>query len=351
MKKIISFLFLLAVAAFTFYSGVELDFDGITSAAVVENVIGDQGSIELYFCPREDCEGALVRFIDSATTSVHCALFDIGLESVQNKLLEKSAVMDVKIVTDNDYIKKFNHPFVKEDKWGLMHNKFCIIDGKKVSSGSMNPTNNGAHKNNNNLLLIESSVIASNYEAEFQEMWNGTFKKGNRVNSPVVDVNGITVKTYFCPDDNCAMRIKEELNKATKSIHFMTFSFTHEGIANVLLLKDAEGVDVRGVMEARQVTKYSKFSVLENYIDVVKDSNKQNMHHKVYEGTPYAECPKLGQLHHKVFIIDGETVITGSMNPSANGDSRNDENVLIIHNEEIAQRFLDEFDCIYARNT
>ena len=48
-------------------------------------------------------------------------------------------------------------------------------------------------------------------------------------------------------------------------------------------------------------------------------------------------------MHHKVFIIDNETVITGSYNPTSGGDERNDENMLIIHDKSIADAFLREF--------
>ncbi len=317
------------------YLGIDLgEITGkVKGESEVDSFVCDKGNITIYFCPGNDCEGALVEFIDSAEKSVYCALFDIGLESVQEKLLEKAKEMEVRVVTDNDYLKKFNHSFVRADKWGLMHNKFCVIDGKKVSTGSMNPTENGAFKNNNNLLLINSEVLASNYLAEFGEMWNGTFKKGERVLNPAVQIGGINVENYFCPEDNCAEQVKEELKKAKESIYLMTFSFTHEGIANVLLIKNSEGVEIKGVMEARQITEYSKFKVLEYQgVEVVKDGNKGNM-------------------HHKVFIIDGETVVTGSFNPSAGGDSRNDENILIIHDERIASKFLEEFEKVYGEAT
>ena len=48
-------------------------------------------------------------------------------------------------------------------------------------------------------------------------------------------------------------------------------------------------------------------------------------------------------MHHKVCIIDEKIVVTGSFNPTGSGDYRNDENILIIHNEEIAKRFVEEF--------
>jgi len=72
------------------------------------------------------------------------------------------------------------------------------------------------------------------------------------------------------------------------------------------------------------------------------------MHHNITLSIDY--CPKLGLLHHKVFIIDGETVITGSMNPTNAGDELNDENILIIHDRNIASSYIEEFNCIWARN-
>jgi len=237
--------------------------------------------------------------------------------------------MEVEIVTDDSYLKEFNRSFVKADRSGLMHNKFCIIDGKRVSSGSMNPTDNDAHKNNNNLLLIHSKSLAGNYEDEFQELWKGVFKKGRKVANPSIDLSGILIQNYFCPEDHCADMVKEELKKAQHSIYFMTFSFTHEGISNTILFQYSQNVSVKGVMEVRQIDKDSAYKVLAYQTGAVrKDGNKYN-------------------LHHKVFIIDEATVVTGSFNPSKNGDTRNDENLLIIHDKAIAARYVNEFEQVW----
>ena len=53
-------------------------------------------------------------------------------------------------------------------------------------------------------------------------------------------------------------------------------------------------------------------------------------------------------MHHKVFIIDEEIVITGSYNPTSSGTKRNDENLLIIHDKEIANEFTQEFEKVWA---
>jgi len=332
MKKKLLFALLFILLTVGAYSYLDNPFE--TDRVLTSSFVKDEGDIEVHFCPEDDCEKALLEAIDSAQISLHCALFDIGLQSLQEKLLEKSSMIDVKIVTDNDYFHKLNHAFVRKDSWGLMHNKFCIIDSNKMFTGSMNPTDNGVRKNNNNFLVITSKVLSSNYESEFQEMWEGNFKGGGKVLNPLIkldniELGDIEIKNYFCPEDNCAYHVKEELKKAEKSIHFMTFSFTNEGIANILLLKNMEGVEIYGIMEARQVTKYSQFErLLHNGINVVKDSNPNNM-------------------HHKVFIIDGRIVITGSFNPTNNGDKGNDENVLIIESEKIANMFEEEFRKIW----
>ncbi len=214
-----------------------------------------------------------------------------------------------------------------------MHNKFCIVDSKKVTTGSMNPTPNDANKNNNNLLIFSSKIISQNYEDEFNELWQGTFKKGVSVKAPRILLENIFVETYFCPEDNCAFRTKEALKNAQQSIYFMTFSFTHEGIANILLLKNAEGINVKGVVERRQTSEYSQHTRLQDAgVDVQIDGNKNTM-------------------HHKVFIIDEEIVVTGSFNPTEGGDTRNDENVVIIKNKEIAKRFVTEFEKVYGEAT
>jgi phosphatidylserine/phosphatidylglycerophosphate/cardiolipin synthase-like enzyme len=56
-----------------------------------------------------------------------------------------------------------------------------------------------------------------------------------------------------------------------------------------------------------------------------------------------------GQMHHKIMIIDESTVIVGSYNFSSSAETRNDEYLLVIYNEEIAAQFLEEFKRIYGQ--
>jgi len=53
-------------------------------------------------------------------------------------------------------------------------------------------------------------------------------------------------------------------------------------------------------------------------------------------------------MHHKVLIIDRQIVVTGSYNFSRNAEERNDENILVIYNTDIAEAFLEEFARVQA---
>ena len=108
----------------------------------------------------------------------------------------------------------------------------------------------------------------------------------------------------------------------------MTFSFTHERIADAILFN--KKAEIKGLFEKLSGTsKYSQYNRLKDFgLDVKVDKNPKNM-------------------HHKVFIIDNITVITGSFNPSLNAENRNDENILIIHDKDIAKRYIEEFQRLF----
>ena len=86
-------------------------------------------------------------------------------------------------------------------------------------------------------------------------------------------------------------------------------------------------------MDADQVksnigTEFDPFS--QAGLDVLRDGNK-------------------GLMHHKVIIIDENTVIFGSYNFTNSAETKNDENLIVVYNKEIAAQFLAEFQRVYAQ--
>ncbi len=307
-------------------SGVK---DKITGGAIIEIPEESNSSIDLYFCPVDDCEGELIKTIEMASKKLHCAFYDVDLTGVKNALIPvKEKGVDVKLVVDADNFEFFEELdwAMPDDRSAIMHNKFCIVDDTIVWTGSVNPTYRGTKKNNNNALRIKSVELAANYEDEFDEMWNGGFGRGPEVEEPIIVLDGMRVENYFCPEDWCANKVLKILEGANKSIDFMTFSFTHDELGDAVIDKFESGIKVRGVFEKSQNNKYNEYSkMVAEGMDVTWDGNGANM-------------------HHKVFIVDRSIVVTGSFNPSKNGDTRNDENVLIIYDSSIAERYLKEFE-------
>ena len=320
-------------------TGMDIDIPETEQPAEIDNTIGggtdqETSAISAYLCATDDCEGLMIDFLSGAERSIHCAIYDLELEGIIDALNSKSADdgMDVKVVADDGYEPEgLTAEYILDTSSQYSHNKFCIVDGIRVWTGSMNPTERGVRGNDNNVVVIESTVLAGNYEDEFEELWGGEFGKGGEpVENPIVDVGGVVVENYFCPEDDCSGQLIDEIRDAETSVHFMTFSFTHEDIANALLELDTD-VLIRGVFENSQAgSQYSQFDRLSGFgLDVVKDGNGYTM-------------------HHKVFIIDNATVVTGSFNPTKSGDEKNDENFVIIHDAGIASLFLSEFDRVYA---
>src|SRR3989344_7159031 len=118
-----------------------------TGQAAAEIPSEQTDRFDIYFCPRHNCTKALAETIEDAKSYVHCSFFDIDLPEVIHALTKKSKDADVKIVVDNENYGEITGPGVKQDTSSqYSHNKFCIIDGKTITTGSMNPTKNDAYK-------------------------------------------------------------------------------------------------------------------------------------------------------------------------------------------------------------
>ncbi|HET7011038.1 MAG TPA: phospholipase D-like domain-containing protein, partial [Anaerolineales bacterium] len=125
-------------------------------------------------------------------------------------------------------------------------------------------------------------------------------------------------------------RLVELLGQARSSIDVMAFAFTSESIADAILERAASGVRVRIVMDEDQAanlgSQYGRF--LEAGLDVRLDGNPNKM-------------------HHKVIIIDGAIVVTGSYNFSRSAEEFNDENLVIVRDPGVAAAFQEEFERVF----
>jgi len=292
-------------------------------------------------------DGPLVEAIDAARLSIDLAIYSISLNSVRYALIRAhERGVNVRMVmesnnmdrSDAQYLLEAGVPIVGDNRAGLMHDKFMVIDRSEVWLGSMNFTDSGTYDDNNNMIRIYSTELAENYSVEFNEMFERDLFGPDvlaETPNPSIKLDGTRVDTYFSPDDQVLTMLYNLLSEADESIYFLAFSFTSNELGEIVRTQADAGLEIRGVMDREQVasntgTEYDPFRQAE--LDVREDGND-------------------GQMHHKVFIVDEKIVVIGSYNFSRSAEERNDENTIIVYNEKIAEFFVEEFERVYAQAT
>jgi len=99
----------------------------------------------------------------------------------------------------------------------------------------------------------------------------------------------------------------------------MIYGFTLDALADALIRAAERGVDVKVLIEAESAgwkgSEHEK--LIAHGVDVKLDSNPDLM-------------------HHKVMVIDGRIVVTGSYNWTWSAEKNNDENILVVEDPEAA---------------
>jgi phosphatidylserine/phosphatidylglycerophosphate/cardiolipin synthase-like enzyme len=274
---------------------------------------------------------------------VDVAAYSLNLWSIRDALIQaakRGVVVRMVMESDNmdtqevQQIQDAGIPVSGDQREGLMHNKFVVIDRFEVWTGSMNFTTNGAYLDNNNLIRLRSTQVAEDYTTKFNKMFeDNLFGPNTRAATPKSNykIDGTLVEIYFSPEDGVAAHLLNLIQGAQESIYFMAYSFTANDLGDAITQRAADGLTVAGIMDDSQInsnqgTEYDAF--MQGGLDVRRDGNA-------------------GQMHHKVIIIDRSIVITGSYNFSASAEEQNDENVVIIHSPEAAAKYLDEFQVVY----
>ena len=136
----------------------------------------------------------------------------------------------------------------------------------------------------------------------------------------------------FSATEDCESVLIGLIKNARKSVHVMIYSFTLDELSEALIEAKNRGVDVKVVIERENAygrgSEYQK--LLEAGVEVKLDGN-----------------PSL--MHHKVMIIDGEVVVTGSYNWSWSAENRNDENLVVIEDSELASLYEEEFQRVWGQ--
>jgi phosphatidylserine/phosphatidylglycerophosphate/cardiolipin synthase-like enzyme len=298
----------------------------------------------------------LVALIDGATVSLDIAAYDFGLGNVADAVIRaKDRGVTVRMVTDTDNIENpalqkvigAGVPVVGDQRRALMHNKFAVIDGRIVMTGAWNFAERDTYRHNNNSVIFHSTDLAENFTNEFEKMFVGRRfgpAKPKDVPHPVIERDGIRVETYYSAQQAIEPVLIERVRSARSSIAFLAFSFTLDDLAAALEAQRRSGVGVWGVFESTgSQTQFSEFTKLQKLTPV----SAQPPFPGCVEGPSVVQDGNPFLMHHKVFVIDEQTVIFGSFNFTANAERDNDEALLIVDDPALARSFLAEFCRVY----
>jgi phospholipase D len=140
--------------------------------------------------------------------------------------------------------------------------------------------------------------------------------------SPIA-IGSSEIDLCFTPPSGCAKVISNLILQANKSIYVQAYGITSEEIARELIAAHKRGVNVRILLDKSNLhDKYSRMKEMQDAgIEVSIDKVS-------------------GIAHNKVIIIDLRLLVTGSFNFTKSADTRNAENVIIVNDKQIAERYL-----------
>lgn len=213
----------------------------------------------------------------------------------------------------------------------LIHDKYFIIDKKVVWTGSTNISSAGTGGYNTNVsAVIKSPEIAELYTYDFEKMFvKGLFHENKPILSKkkMLLEDSSIVDVFFSPNPAILDEgILPIINSAKEYVYVPIFYLTHQKIYDSLYDAKKRGVDARIILDAHSAT---------------------TQHSKVKEirelGIPIKVENWGGKMHMKSIVSDDTYIILGSCNFTNTGINKNDENLLVIRNTELAKGFKNKF--------
>ncbi len=179
----------LAVMASTAHAGVlsrlfeHVHNPFISSGSTSQTFAAQNLSVQAGFSPG-DAESLVVQAIDQAHASIRVAAYSFTSRPIARALMQAhKRGVDVKAVMDKSqsteryssarFLANVGIPVRIDSRYAIMHNKFLVIDGSTVETGSFNYTYAAARRNAENVLIVRGShQLAAVYERQWDRLWN-----------------------------------------------------------------------------------------------------------------------------------------------------------------------------------
>ncbi len=142
-------------------------------------------SYSVCFSPAGNCAAVISALIAEANSSIHIEIYTFTNTALADALVAaKDRGVDVEVFMDGSEADNDNIAVVSilnqggvplkiySPPNGIVHDKVAIIDDKIVITGSYNWSYSANDDNDENLLVLNSTSLASQYEANFESLWS-----------------------------------------------------------------------------------------------------------------------------------------------------------------------------------
>ena len=138
---------------------------------------------QVAFSPHAGATEAVVQVISEAKHSVHVAAYGFTSKPIAEALIqahqrgvEVEAVLDKSNATarytEATEVAASGIPVRVDYRYAIMHDKFIVVDGVTVETGSFNYSAGAEARNAENVLVLrEEPEVAGRYEAEWERLW------------------------------------------------------------------------------------------------------------------------------------------------------------------------------------
>jgi hypothetical protein len=191
-----SFLFQVIEGAETGRAQIEMSKGYVSALALRMNSSGVLSTISVsqpgyhtagtaaLFSPQGGVTQRIISGINNAQVSIDIAIYSFTSDAVRNALINaKNRGVEIRIIADSNQASGSGSEVATLEQagfqvkrsaggsGGIMHNKYMIIDGRTLFTGSFNWSANAEDNNFENAIFIQASPIIQKYQNDFNAIW------------------------------------------------------------------------------------------------------------------------------------------------------------------------------------
>ncbi|OGR81907.1 MAG: hypothetical protein A2X32_03985 [Elusimicrobia bacterium GWC2_64_44] len=316
------------------------------------------------FSGQADIAALLEGAIRASTSTVDIAVYGFTLPGVAQALVDaKERGVAVRVICNDSHL--FSTRISEElqllldkgvnvrslrgvGRYGIMHNKLGIYDGRLVSAGSFNWAVTANTANSENSIFVKAPHAIDGYKKYYEWMWNFARPAAEGAGEPVKDYgpppedglralqfNGMLLPAYsFSPGGRTEANITGAVNFARERADIAVFSFYSTDIAQAVVNAHKRGVAVRVLVDRVQASQSEVGELL------------------IKNGVPFRWSQGFagkGVMHNKYAVLDSRLLMTGSFNWSVNAQENNFENMYYTMAPAVAEAFEAQFERLFSK--